>query len=58
MGNQILITGGAGFMDAILEGTLDLGPLLTHRVPLGQCDAAFQLMRHRPEGFLKAVVAP
>lgn len=45
-------------IEAILEGTLDLGPLLTHRVPLGECDAAFQLMRHRPEGFLKAVVAP
>jgi threonine dehydrogenase-like Zn-dependent dehydrogenase len=45
-------------VEAILEGILDLGPLLTHRVPLGQCDAAFQLMRDRPEGFLKAVVAP
>lgn len=45
-------------IEAVLERTLDLGPLLTHRVPLHELGAAFRLMRDRPAGFLKAVATP
>ncbi|HET6913423.1 MAG TPA: zinc-binding dehydrogenase [Rhodanobacteraceae bacterium] len=43
-------------MDAVREGRLDPAALLTHRMPLDQLSDAFELMRERPEGFLKAVV--
>ena len=43
-------------MDAVREGRLDPAALLTHRMPLDRLSNAFELMRERPEGFLKAVV--
>ena len=43
-------------MDALRDGRLDTAALLTHRVPLRELGSAFELMRARPEGFLKAVV--
>lgn len=43
-------------MDAVRDGRLDPAALLTHRMPLEQLSDAFELMRERPEGFLKAVV--
>lgn len=43
-------------MDAVREGRLDPATLLTHRMPLDHLSNAFELMRERPEGFLKAVV--
>lgn len=43
-------------MDAVRDGRLDPAALLTHRMPLDQLSDAFELMRERPEGFLKAVV--
>ena len=43
-------------MDAVRDGRLDPAALLTHRMPLDRLSDAFELMRERPEGFLKAVV--
>ncbi len=43
-------------MDALRDGRLDPSPLLTHRMPLRNLGAAFELMQSRPDGFLKAVV--
>jgi threonine dehydrogenase-like Zn-dependent dehydrogenase len=43
-------------MDAVRDGRLDPAALLTHRMPLDRLSHAFELMRERPEGFLKAVV--
>ena len=42
----------------LAEGQLDLAPLLTHRFPLAQLDAAFEAAGTRPPGFVKAWVEP
>lgn len=41
---------------AVLDGRMDPFRYLTHRVPLGEIDRAFELMRARPDGFMKAIV--
>jgi len=41
---------------AILAGEMDPFPLLTHELPLASIDAAFELARSRPDGFMKAIV--
>ena len=41
---------------AVLEGRLDPFPLLTHSLPLAQLEQGFELVRVRPDGFVKAVV--
>lgn len=43
-------------IDAIANGTVDPWPLLTHRYPLDELDAAFAASVERPDGFIKAVV--
>ena len=43
-------------MEAVREGRLDPAALFTHPMPLDRLRHAFELMRERPEGFLKAVV--
>lgn len=43
-------------MRAVADGTLDPFPLLTHVLPLRELGRAFELMRARPDGFMKAVV--
>lgn len=43
-------------IQAALEGRLDPFPLLTHTVSLGAMDHGFELMRERPEGFVKALL--
>jgi threonine dehydrogenase-like Zn-dependent dehydrogenase len=51
----------AGIRDAIraqLDGSLELGPLYTHRFELGRTGEALDMMRQRPDGFLKALVIP
>jgi threonine dehydrogenase-like Zn-dependent dehydrogenase len=45
-------------MEALTRGRLDLQPLLTHTLPLERTGEAFALLETRPDGFLKAVVAP
>jgi threonine dehydrogenase-like Zn-dependent dehydrogenase len=41
---------------AVEAGELDLQPLLTHRYPIEQLDAALDATRDKPEGFIKAMV--
>ena len=41
---------------AVLEGKLDPFPLFTHRVSLEELSSAFELMRQRPDGFVKALL--
>lgn len=41
---------------AVVEGRIDLDPLLTHRFPLARLNDALAATRDRPDGFLKAVV--
>jgi threonine dehydrogenase-like Zn-dependent dehydrogenase len=42
--------------NAIVEGQLDPAPLYTHVLPLDRVDEAFELVRTRPDGFVKALV--
>ncbi|HEY8507111.1 MAG TPA: zinc-binding dehydrogenase [Steroidobacteraceae bacterium] len=43
-------------VDLVARGALDLRPLLTHRFPLEEMAAAFETLRLRPPGFVKALV--
>ena len=43
-------------IEAVLHGGLDPFGLFTHRLPLARLDAALDLARSRPEGFVKALV--
>lgn len=43
-------------VEAVSSGVLDPAPLYTHTFPLERLDAAFEIMRQRPDGFLKALV--
>ena len=43
-------------LDAVATGRLDPSPLYTHRIPLDRIGEAVELLRTRPDGFLKAVV--
>lgn len=45
-------------MHAVSVGLLDPFPLVTHVLPMRELGRAFELMRERPDGFLKAVVTP
>jgi len=43
-------------VDAMVQGDLDLDCLLTHGFSLDRLGDAFEAMRTRPDGFLKAFV--
>jgi threonine dehydrogenase-like Zn-dependent dehydrogenase len=43
-------------VDAVANGVLDPTPLYTHSYDLDQLDQAFEMMKNRPDGFLKALV--
>ena len=43
-------------VDAVARGALDPRPLYTHTFGLEQLNEAFEAMRSRPDGFLKALV--
>jgi threonine dehydrogenase-like Zn-dependent dehydrogenase len=45
-------------IDAILNGSLDPTPLYTHRFSLNELGEAFEMLRLRPKGFVKALVLP
>ncbi|HUR95819.1 MAG TPA: zinc-binding dehydrogenase [Gemmatimonadales bacterium] len=45
-------------VELVAEGVLDTGPLFTHRVELARLGDALELVRARPDGFLKALVVP
>jgi threonine dehydrogenase-like Zn-dependent dehydrogenase len=52
------VAGMTAAIDAIASGRLDPMPLYTHRLPLAQAGEAFELLRTRPDGFVKALVVP
>ena len=54
----VYLAGIAGAVDAMSSGWLAPGPLYTHRLPLARAGEAFELLRTRPEGFVKALVMP
>jgi threonine dehydrogenase-like Zn-dependent dehydrogenase len=43
-------------LEMIAAGRIDLGPLLTHRYLLERLDDAFEALRAKPPGFIKALV--
>jgi L-iditol 2-dehydrogenase len=43
-------------MRLLTSGALSLGPLVTHRFPLEEIDAAFRTARDKPPGYVKATV--
>jgi L-iditol 2-dehydrogenase len=45
-------------LDAMASGTLNLKPLITHRVPLSQGIAALVMMRDQSEFFAKVLIHP
>ncbi len=53
---QLYLRGLRAAVDAATSGRVELDPLLTHELPLERVGDAFELLRTRPEGFVKAVV--
>jgi threonine dehydrogenase-like Zn-dependent dehydrogenase len=43
-------------LDSIARGIIDPSPLYTHTFRLDEIDRAFETMRARPEGFVKALI--
>ena len=52
----IYVDGIRGAVEAVANGVLDPARLYTHSFDLDQVDKAFEMMRRRPDGFLKALV--
>lgn len=52
------VAGIQAAVEAVSTGALDVSPLLTHRLALDEAGTALDLCRRRPDGFVKAVVAP
>jgi threonine dehydrogenase-like Zn-dependent dehydrogenase len=52
------VDGMAAAIDSIATGRLDPAPLYTHHVPLARAGEAFEALRTRPDGFVKALVMP
>jgi threonine dehydrogenase-like Zn-dependent dehydrogenase len=52
------VEGIRGAVEAVSSGILDPARLCTHTFGLDQLDEAFEMMRSRPDGFLKALVLP
>jgi L-iditol 2-dehydrogenase len=42
----------------LLDGSLDLGSLITHRFPFSQAQEAYEMVRDRRDGAIKAVLFP
>ncbi|CAG7936009.1 unnamed protein product [Penicillium olsonii] len=43
-------------IDLLASGNLDLGPLISHKYPLEEAKAAFELLRSRPADLVKCIV--
>jgi 2-desacetyl-2-hydroxyethyl bacteriochlorophyllide A dehydrogenase len=52
------VAGMRAGVEAIADGAIDLDPLCTHAFALDQLGDALDMLRERPDGFLKAVVKP
>ncbi|HET9623321.1 MAG TPA: zinc-binding dehydrogenase [Kofleriaceae bacterium] len=50
------LAGISAAVDAMLSSAIDPAPLFTHRVPLARAGEAFEMVRTRPDGFVKALV--
>jgi threonine dehydrogenase-like Zn-dependent dehydrogenase len=55
---RVYVAGIAAAIDGLATGRLDPAPLYTHRLPLERASEAFELLRTRPDGFVKALVIP
>jgi threonine dehydrogenase-like Zn-dependent dehydrogenase len=55
---QMYVQGMRDAVAAVSAGVLDPAPLYTHRFPLDETAAALDIMRARPDGFMKALVLP
>jgi threonine dehydrogenase-like Zn-dependent dehydrogenase len=53
---RVYITGMREAVEAVAQGRLDPEPLYTHTFRLDQLDQAMEMMRDRPDGFLKALI--
>jgi threonine dehydrogenase-like Zn-dependent dehydrogenase len=53
---QTYVAGMRAAVGAIANGELDPAALYTHRFRLDQLDQAMEMMRRRPDGFLKALI--
>lgn len=52
------VEGMRAAIDALTTGALPLQELITHRISLTNIDQGLELLRNRPEGFVKGVVVP
>jgi threonine dehydrogenase-like Zn-dependent dehydrogenase len=52
------VSGISAAIDRVVLGGLDPEPLYTHTVELDRASEAFELLRQRPAGFVKALVTP
>jgi len=55
---QVYLDGMRSALELVLAGKLDPTPLYTHKFPLSELGSAFEMLRTRPEGFVKALVMP
>ena len=53
---RVYLRGMNEAVSAVESGLLDPTPLYTHTFPLDRLDAALEMTRNRPEGFMKALV--
>ncbi len=53
---EVYVEGIRLAIEAVAAGTLDPAPLYTHSFGLEQLGEAFEMMRTRPDGFLKALI--
>jgi threonine dehydrogenase-like Zn-dependent dehydrogenase len=53
---EVYVEGIRGAVEAVSSGILNPARLYTHTFQLDQLDQAFEMMRERPDGFLKALV--
>lgn len=55
---SVYLEGMRAAVDAVVAGELDPRPLYTHVLPLERLGEAFELVRARPDDFVKALVMP
>ncbi len=53
---KLYLQGMRDAVEAVISGRFDPAPLYTHTFALDQLSSAFEMMRTRPHGFLKALV--